>query len=594
MQKFSTTKIEQIAIHTLENKIDTYSNIYPDFNKNDKELSWDGYIHIYNKNDTDLKKSNFIGKIPVQIKGHISSKEKEFTSKALSKQVNLDDLQNYYNNSGVLYFHIFVSNDGKKRSIFYRSIYPTIAKFYLDKSKRKKDKKSISVSFFMLENKYDSLYNVIFQFNMESKKQGCGISQIVQNAIKFEDLSQNAHISANVIGTESVYEFISKLEAGDVSLYARKDNCSIELPIEWNENNKFSLQQNVNSTISLSGKDYYNNYTLERNFNDEKIIHISENLVINLNKNKCTFNANSTLDLIVKDINFLKDLLLNPKIMISGQSIPFKINDEFGDLKCNIDFYLKLNDMLQFLKINIKERFESLSDETFYEFNNLLNINKYIIENSIVDPRIYKLNFENKIIPLLICNSDNKITILNAVGNFSEAAKLTITFDEGKTINKVPIICLLDPKTICNLYDYSYDSFYNQINNSDINNNTIAIINNIALNFISAYDISFNDKLLDIAIYCINKLQQAEKNKNDYCNFLNLIQIKKRRGLLCQSDIVKLLKLEHSDLIVMCCKYTLLENKNEAEKIYNKMTKETIKFFTSLPIYNLYKKLINK
>ena len=65
MQVPSSTKTEQRAVNALEAIIDEHSTMVHQFNGNDKEMSWDGYIWLYKKNDGAQSKSNFDGRVSV-------------------------------------------------------------------------------------------------------------------------------------------------------------------------------------------------------------------------------------------------------------------------------------------------------------------------------------------------------------------------------------------------------------------------------------------------------------------------------------------------------------------------------------------------
>ena len=107
MQLPSSTKTEQRAVNVLEAIINEHSTMGYQFNGNDKEMSWDGYIWLYKKNNGVQSKQNFDGRIPVQIKGHNDSKHKFLNSKRFSYPVELDDLKAYATEKSVLYFLIF-------------------------------------------------------------------------------------------------------------------------------------------------------------------------------------------------------------------------------------------------------------------------------------------------------------------------------------------------------------------------------------------------------------------------------------------------------------------------------------------------------
>ena len=89
MQVPSSTKTEQRAVNALEAIIDEHSTMVHQFNGNDKEMSWDGYIWLYKKNDGAQSKSNFDGRVSVQIKGHNDPQHKFLNNKKISKHMLL-------------------------------------------------------------------------------------------------------------------------------------------------------------------------------------------------------------------------------------------------------------------------------------------------------------------------------------------------------------------------------------------------------------------------------------------------------------------------------------------------------------------------
>lgn len=114
----SNSKIEDRAIGALSNIIDDHQTMLHQFNSMDKEMSWDGYIWIYKNVNGSQDKSNFDDKVSVQIKGHIDKHGKYINKKYITYGVSLEDLRVYFNDRGVLYFEVFMSEDGKKEKFF--------------------------------------------------------------------------------------------------------------------------------------------------------------------------------------------------------------------------------------------------------------------------------------------------------------------------------------------------------------------------------------------------------------------------------------------------------------------------------------------
>ena len=104
MNKIETTKIEKRAIRTLEGPIVDSDYLDSSFNSMDKELSWDGYIYVYN--EVKFSNKSFDDKIPVQIKGKWDAEQKEINKQRIQFHIDLDVLENYYNDRGDLYFRV--------------------------------------------------------------------------------------------------------------------------------------------------------------------------------------------------------------------------------------------------------------------------------------------------------------------------------------------------------------------------------------------------------------------------------------------------------------------------------------------------------
>ena len=59
MQVPSTTKTEHRGLNALEAIIDKHNLMDYQFNTNDKEMSWDGYIWLYKEGDEEKSKNQF-------------------------------------------------------------------------------------------------------------------------------------------------------------------------------------------------------------------------------------------------------------------------------------------------------------------------------------------------------------------------------------------------------------------------------------------------------------------------------------------------------------------------------------------------------
>ena len=251
----SNTKIEDRALGAVTNVIDEHMTMGHKFNSMDKEMSWDGDIWIYKDANGNQDKKNYDDKVPVQIKGHIDEKREYIDKQKISYPVELDDLEVYFQDRGVLYFEVFTSKDGKAREIFYASLFPIKIKYYLEKAEYKGNKQTINVTFIKIEKNSDVFYKIVKQFSNESKQQGFGHEQIVQSAIKFREINKVTELSASVVGVSNDIEFMKRLGDGDVVFYAAIEGCPLKIPLEWHEEDLHFLWKRLTEGFMLVIKD---------------------------------------------------------------------------------------------------------------------------------------------------------------------------------------------------------------------------------------------------------------------------------------------------------------------------------------------------
>ena len=105
----STKKTAKKAINEIEYLLDSLDFLDYHFNVDDTKISWDGHIDLYHGNIDD--KSNFDGRIDVQIKGRTT------TNKRLENKWKFDldkrDLENYHKVDGTLFLAVRFKKNGE-------------------------------------------------------------------------------------------------------------------------------------------------------------------------------------------------------------------------------------------------------------------------------------------------------------------------------------------------------------------------------------------------------------------------------------------------------------------------------------------------
>lgn len=591
MYKPSNSKIEDRAIGALSNIIDDHQTMTHQFNSMDKEMSWDGYIWIYKNVNGNENKSNFDDKVPVQIKGHIDEEERYRNKKYITYPVALEDLEVYFNDRGVLYFEIFMSIDGRKREIFYASLFPTKLKYYLENAKKKKNKKSINITFVKMEQKASIFYCVMKQFSNESKKQGFGHEQLVQNAIRTADMDKVKEITASVVGAVNEYDFMKRLGTGDVSFYAKLDGMPFSIPLEWHEGSVYYMVTSVKKEIRIAGKKYYDSYKISSNSKEEITINLSDNIQIDMSRSKFIFKPKTDIKTLRHDAEFLLSAMENTEITIGEQTFPYENPQIEKNLRNDLQFIIDLDKLLTQINFEYLKPFSEITELTMKNFLNLLALQDGRKNNLFRgQTHIYNLMIDDKYIPLIIFKNDmgGKNEIFNAI--YTKKYQLFVSDEKGEHY-RIPMFAHIKGGVMRQLYKYDVEIFAEEIYNAEINEVTEESINLAGLNLIHAYDgdEEKNQHLLEIALSLFEKLISLFGEKNIY--IINRMQIKKRQGLLSKVDMYTLSKMDCMDKQEECGKNILLGNKREVEKLILQMSQEEKNVFKAYPIFKLYTKL---
>ena len=168
---------------------------------------------------------------------------------------------------------------------------------------------TINISFNKLEKTPEKLYVIVKQFSQESKRQGFGLGEIVQNTIMAKDLDKVTSITATAIGVSNELEFMQRLSTGDICFYGTTKENQIKVPITWEENSKHYLQHQVDNSVSINGIIYYDRYSIILSSAGEKFLVLSENLNIELDKGRFHIVCKTGIKQFGKDTHFVLELI---------------------------------------------------------------------------------------------------------------------------------------------------------------------------------------------------------------------------------------------------------------------------------------------
>jgi hypothetical protein len=583
MSNPSNTKIEQRALNTLESIIDEHLTMSYQFNSQDKEMSWDGYIDIFKSNNGDQSKANFDDRVPVQIKGHKDEKQRYIKKSRINYAVSLDDLRIYSKEKGVLYFQIFLCKG--QGEVFYNILYPSKILDYLDKAEKRNNEKNINIPFFKLKKDPDTLYNVAKQFSNEGTKQGSAFTPLVQDRIKKEDFDKIEYIKFTAVGVSNPYEALMRLSSGDVCFYGKTSDDKYERPLEWQDGSIFYVDREVSQDIAVGGTIYYQKYKCLAGSNGGMVITLSPNLKLNISEKKIEFKPVSSLDKLNNDAKFLLDLNTSKEFSVAGHEIS-TTNAFETDFEKRLSYFVELHNALKMISFETSTPWEQFTKEQFVQFHKLVDIFHNESTFKLTDGFYKHLwSFDGKNIPIIINKQKDKIELTHAV--YTDKIALFYPDEEDDSITyRVPVFVGVEAEVLSNLYYYDYDLLRKQIDDSDINSKSAPALNDCVLHLIKVFDLNGDYRFLDLADYLMNRLENLQKDKSLF--LLNKLQIKKRQGTLNENDIALLNGIEDSDVQVGFRKYVLLEDKEKASTIFDQFTDAQKEFYTEAPIYKLY------
>lgn len=136
INKMNTQTIEMLAACNVIKAVEESSFFSTYINYNDKEISWDGTIDVFNEEKG--KKKNLRGRFPVQVKG---TEQDNLSKKKISFEMEVADLKNYLDDGGCFIFVVYIKNSstGTENKIYYAGLLPTDLIQILDKAKYNKN-----------------------------------------------------------------------------------------------------------------------------------------------------------------------------------------------------------------------------------------------------------------------------------------------------------------------------------------------------------------------------------------------------------------------------------------------------------------------
>lgn len=574
----NSIKIEKGAIDTLKRIIRLHDNMNDFLNDNDKEPSWDGNIYLY-KNE-DLKAEDIEYMIPVQVKG--KNDETLLKRSRITYPVEYKHLRNYFNNNGVFYFVIAISDDGERTTVFYNALTTIKLQSILKGTDKKNPDQTKSIPLVRLKNNdKNELYKALLQFGHDSKE--FGSTELVKKSISMKDMEKIDSIRMTTFATNQD-EFLKNINSGEACAFGHITSADIWVPFSYDFQKQIELFacQKIPETFGVDGIPYYKEFEIRKSAEKNTIIKLSDNLYIDFEKNKINFKAKTYIDQIVKDIQFL-DVLKNGKsVYIGDEEVGTFDNVSFGtDLQSTISDFKNIQAALIKFDLRLDKKFADFEDNDWKAMDNLVKIyQKGIKPNK--QMTWYMWWWQDKVVPFFVAlDKDGNVKIENSL--YMKYFRIVVANSDYR----VPVFILFKRDIWEKLYDVDESVLLEEIETSIFNNETEGNFSLLFVEILSAYDENKDEKYYDVAKLISDKLLNASPD-NVYWK-INRFQLLKRKRDLSEDELQELEDLEktNNDKKVLCAINILLENKRKAKKLLDEMEKEDRELFLTYPIYNL-------
>lgn len=579
-------KIEMGAVLALKNLIQLNDLMKDYINDNDKEPSWDGHINLYRSDD--MKTENIKYRIPVQVKG--KNDNSLLKKQRISFPVEYKHLRNYYQDGGVFYVVVAISDDRRKTTIFYNALTTVKLNALLKKSENKKPDQTKNIVLEKLKtNDHPFLFKILTQFGYDREKQGSGNGEIIEKAINIDVIDKVDSIRVTSYIAENEADALKKVSTGELCLYGHRSDLDMWLPFDFEHQKGMQLKRvlQMDKSIGIDGITYYDKYWVECIDSDKPIIKVSENLSIDLLGQKIKFEMNGNIQSLKKDVDFLYAALNghtfwveNKKISeYSSVNLPVSLQETMEMLS---DFYHALEE----IDFTCNKKLSDFSEDNWQSVSKLISIyHRDVKLPEDKNNRWCMWWWDGKVVPLLMVRDEKgEIKIVNWLEK--EEYVVSGEVESGERF-VFPRGMLFKRDIWENLYDADEAVLLKDIERCDCPKGAAADLYLFFVEILSAYDTTKNEKYYDMATLLITKLLEVEKDNES--GIINRLQLLKRKRELSEEEISELEKLEEkteNDMIV-CAIHILLENRHKAKRLIDQLSEEDQKIFKSYPIYNL-------
>lgn len=593
--------LEKLATSAIEKEIAKTDLLSSFINSGDREPCWDGHIYIHE--DKKKTKKN-IKKVAAQVKG--KAVRTRDAKRTISYPISCDDLRAYMMNGGTVFFVVYLNKDtGDVLQIYYVSLLPVMVKKLLDE---KKSRRTISVKFHKFPADNARKTELFLNFYEESKKQVSFAGKDLPNVddlIK-KGLLENISFSYTGLGACPDTRLLPKIIDGkSLTLYANIKGGTAPIPIEYfDEITNITTSKDTNIPISVKGHIYYDKVktiatadTIEQQIGSSvKIIAPNVDKVDSSIKIHLNINLTGTLTEQIEALEFIIALVDNEAFNFGDAEFPAKFPQSELDRMEAYNFPEMLSNRKHIKEVldsmNVKKDLK-LSKCTSDDIDNLMRIVNSIGDHRIIRGEIDEKNPGQKI---KIANLTVAVVYIKANGGYRIYDFFGNRFDvkwapEGMEPVEVSQFMMMRPDDYLTLDNLDLEKVVENFKIIPPSTTHFELSNNCMLSMLNAYDKAPNPELLNAARQMNVWLGQNTDFLSSEIVTLNRLQIELRERPLEFSEKQELYTIATTakDEFQRLGAFLLLDEQEEARKIFDTLEEDRLNLFKGFPIYKFYK-----
>lgn len=579
---------EFLGVDAIKRLLAKTSRVRGFINEKDKEPSWDGNIYLFEKPDV---KEN-IKKIPTQVKG---KNKNHHNKKKYNHYFDKADLENYYNDGGVLYFVVCFCNSPEEYKIYYNSLLPVKIENAIKSIDRKKQK-GISLEckeFPLIEA---DMLPILNDFIYQRQKQ---LSFINGKIISIDDaLLKTKELVCTKFSKASNNLPLDDLIGNDTYFYAKQNG--IEIPVEYIKITESF--KTIKASVSVNKQLFYQTVVFSKDEENQYII-IGKSLKLNLSNTnkKININISGTLSNRIKDLRFVLAVVKHGSFEINDVNIGgIKISSKskIKEFKELLDVYESLQIALQKIGVSKDLDLDICKEKDWRNINIFINTiirakNKLKVPQ---DNTPFKtLKFGNVKLLLYFKKIDESYC---EIYNYTDT-DLVMGVSINNELNRLPFECALAVIDALDCDNVNIDNYSNNLKTIEPKAEFFDTINKSLLKIIDHYDKTQNKEYLKISEAVATWLKENYPSEK-LVVAINEMQVKYRLKTLSLEDKQTLYALlldekgsSSPNYMALYCLTILLGEKDIFEEIKNKLSVEDLTEIEQQPISNLLKVAFN-